>query len=556
MPDISELLAAGTPPPQVDTPTVAYAKALALRNEQQQQQQGAQQLQMGALNLQQARRDANDQDVMRQSMMDAQGDPNKALQLAISRGASPKAVIGLQGQLLDMRTKLAALDKDTLDNTAKAHDAMRGSLNAYINNPSMLEKTNGWSDFMQQQVDAKHITPAEAAPYASYPGDEQAQRIANSLATGSVLAKEEIDARTADARKTTAATGAAKQTIEAPGQIADATQKQVTALAPQLEAAFKQGGPQAVGAVLDQQPYGIAKRFASAAKAGDFTAAALTPEQTTTATQAALNAQNTEADRKVTQGQNLQRIFIEGKNADINAKKFALEFGGNAVQGWAKQVEQNPDTANQVPAGLRTSVMQQFTQNTGLAFPKPLAGTAVDQERASRNALDAVSQIQDALKDPDIQSSLGPIMGRLGDVQQDMGTSLGLSPAAAQKAQQLRTNMRYLVFQEGKALLGGRMPQKLMEALESSSPSVKMDAPTMQGAMAGVSDAANRNLDQTFKQRFGAGSTRPGAAPATGGAPPPFPAKLSQSDVGKTYTNKDGKAVTIKAVSPDGKSFQ
>lgn len=45
----------------------------------------------------------------------------------------------------------------------------------------------------------------------------------------------------------------------------------------------------------------------------------------------------------------------------------------------------------------------------------------------------------------------------------------------------------------------------------------------------------------------------PSAAPA---APAPFPARLSQSDVGKTYLNKAGKAVTINAVSPDGQSFK
>jgi hypothetical protein len=44
------------------------------------------------------------------------------------------------------------------------------------------------------------------------------------------------------------------------------------------------------------------------------------------------------------------------------------------------------------------------------------------------------------------------------------------------------------------------------------------------------------------------------AAPAA--APPPFPAKLSQSDIGKTYTNKAGKPIKIQAVSPDGMSFK
>jgi hypothetical protein len=238
----------------------------------------------------------------------------------------------------------------------------------------------------------------------------------------------------------------------------------------------------------------------------------MTAEQRTQADQAALNERNTEADRKVTQAQNARRIAIEGQNAGINAQKFAMEYGGDAVKGWAKQIADNPDTANQVPPALRTAVMQRFTSDTGLPYPKPLQGTAVDTERASRNALDAVQQIKDALADPEIQSRVGPILGRLGNAEQGVGTAVGLSPAAEAKAQQLRTNMRYLVFQEGKALMGGRIPQNLMQQLEQSSPSVKMDAGTLNGALAGVTDAANRNLDQTFKQRFGDTAARPGSA--------------------------------------------
>ena len=248
-----------------------------------------------------------------------------------------------------------------------------------------------------------------------------------------------------------------------------------------------------------------------------YTRSRLTPDQRTSTDQQALNAQNTEADRKITQAQGAQRIAIENRNAGINAQKFAMEFGGDAVKGWAAQIAQNPDTANQVPPSLRTPVMQAFTAQTGLPYPKPLTGTAVDTERASRNALDAVQQIKDALADPEIQSRVGVILGRLGNAEQAAGGAVGLSPAAEAKAQQLRTNMRYLVFQEGKALMGGRIPQNLMQQLEQSSPSVKMDAGTLNGALAGVTDAANRNLDQTFKQRFGENAARPAVALPDGG---------------------------------------
>jgi hypothetical protein len=117
--------------------------------------------------------------------------------------------------------------------------------------------------------------------------------------------------------------------------------------------------------------------------------------------------------------------------------------------------------------------------------------------------MDALKQVNEAIQDPEIQSRLGPILGRLGNAEQAVGTAAGLSPAAEAKAQQIRTNMRYLVFQEGKALLGGRLPKNMMESLEASSPNVKMDAGTLQGALAGVQDAAMRSLDTADQQRFG-----------------------------------------------------
>lgn len=269
--------------------------------------------------------------------------------------------------------------------------------------------------------------------------------------------------------------------------------------------------------------------------------ARLTPEQRTQADQAALNARNLEADRKVTQQQAADRLKVEQQNAGINAKKFALEFGGDAVKGWAKQVADNPDTANQVPPGLRTSVMQAFTAQTGLPFPKPLTGNAVEQERASRNALDAVAQVKAALADPEIQKRIGPILGRLGSAEQAAGTAIGLTPEQEAKAQQLRTNMRYLVFQEGKALLGGRMPQQLMESLEKSSPNVAMDAGTLNGALAGVTDAAGRNLDQTYKQRFGEKATRPGSAAAA--AIPDWKKQAAAAPIGTTIPLPGGRKV-------------
>ena len=111
--------------------------------------------------------------------------------------------------------------------------------------------------------------------------------------------------------------------------------------------------------------------------------------------------------------------------------------------------------------------------------------------------------IKRALQNPAIKANIGPILGRLGEAEQGLGASLHLSPADEALAQELRTRMKYFVFQEGKAVLGGRLPQQLMQQLESSSPNVKMDAGTLTGALNGAAGNARGVIDNVERSRFG-----------------------------------------------------
>lgn len=238
----------------------------------------------------------------------------------------------------------------------------------------------------------------------------------------------------------------------------------------------------------------------------------------------------------------------------LQAKKFAAEFGGDAVKGWAATIKDNPDAASSIPANLRNAVQQQFSKDTGLPFPKPLSGPTKTQETAARNGLAALQQVSEDIKDPEVQSRLGPIMGRLGEAEQDVGATAGLSPEAAAKAQRLRTNMRMMALQEGKAVFGGRVPQKMMEHFQSASPNDKMEPGTLQGALEGMQDAGMRALDSADQERFGGKmrtrEDRGVKAVEFGGGAPSLPVKLSASDVGKTYVNKAGKSIKITAVNP------
>jgi hypothetical protein len=275
----------------------------------------------------------------------------------------------------------------------------------------------------------------------------------------------------------------------------------------------------------------------------------MTPDQQITTAQTAANAAETkrhnlsaEATSKlaaaVSQGRLAQEQMVNG-----------MKYGPGTQEYWVKQLQDNPDSIKEMPAEFRSVVGQKFREATGLPLPTPLSGATQTQETAARNALDGVSFIREALKNPEIQKQIGPIMGRLGDAEQRVGTAVGLSPKAEQIAQELRTRMRYFIFQEGKAVLGGRLPQQLMQQMESSSANVKMDPNMLLGALKGAEDNANSVMDNADKQRFG-GKMR--SREMRGQAPPASGALSTGHAVGDVVT-VGGKKYKVTKVLPNDK---
>lgn len=112
-------------------PMEQFSRAMALKNMlqnaplqhealQQQVQAGAQENQMRELQMQ-------DQQRVRQAFMDAQGDPDKTVDLASKAGVNPQLVIGLRNSFLEQKQKLATLTKDQLDNQKKIVDMSEAS---------------------------------------------------------------------------------------------------------------------------------------------------------------------------------------------------------------------------------------------------------------------------------------------------------------------------------------------------------------------------------------------------------------------------------------------
>jgi hypothetical protein len=107
--------------PQAD-PLEQYGRLMQLKNQMAlqplQQQAAQQQVQTGAVDLQQKQQQFKDQQAMTAAMQGWDGkDYNDLIPLVQKNGGSAQAVIGLKGHILDQQSKIAEAAK----NNAQAH---------------------------------------------------------------------------------------------------------------------------------------------------------------------------------------------------------------------------------------------------------------------------------------------------------------------------------------------------------------------------------------------------------------------------------------------------
>jgi hypothetical protein len=196
-------------PPQPVNPLEEYARVVNLKSallaQQGQQMQNEQQ----QLTLQ-------DDQKWRQVMQspDWDGSPDKLLKMGIKAGVGPTSYRTMQAAMLDAQKKHADLDSTTLDNVQKTNDQYRGRLLSIINAPD-AQKQSLWDAEITKEEQAGKIQPG--AMTHTYPGDDAAQTFANHFALGSVLAKEAIEDKAAEARKSQADTAASRLNLETPG---------------------------------------------------------------------------------------------------------------------------------------------------------------------------------------------------------------------------------------------------------------------------------------------------------------------------------------------------
>lgn len=503
----------------------------------------------GLENLQ-TQRDQQDQDILRKAMADSvnpsTGEPDmqKAKMLAIQNNLSPKGYMTWQKGEVEHQQALANLSGKHLENTKAQVDGVGGILQHLAGLPD-ADRINALPQAVAAAKQYGVDLPAEDKGANWYKSEaaftiQSSQQLADKKAADEnarAQAEEQRKAQLAPSQLTEAQNKAAESGITLQGSKLDLQAKNRSAAAVQLAGAATQQAyaqayqsldPSLKGQFPDPASWDPTKTPQAVIKG------ALTPEQQTTANQAATNAAETSRH-------NLSDESISKLKAGVEAGRLAMErtvnnmkFGPETAQYWAQQLADNPDSVSEMPKELATTAGKLFTAKTGLPLPKPLSGQTQQSETAARNALDGIAAIREDLQDAEVQKNLGPIMGRLGEAGQALGKQIGLSPAAEAKAQDLRTRMQYFVFSEGKAIMGGRMNGQLFKQLQDSSANVKMDAGTMTGALTGAEENAQQILDNADKQRFG-GKMRPREMRGAGSTPA-------------------AAAGTVRVVSPEGKT--
>lgn len=205
---------------------------------------------------------------------------------------------------------------------------------------------------------------------------------------------------------------------------------------------------------------------------------------------------------------------LEEQKLGQTLREFNATKGPAAIESLTDQVHANPDLFQKLTGDVANLVAQRFSAKYSLPAPRSLPADMKNKEDGSLIALNHIDAIRELLKNPVIQQRLGSFKGRIGELEQKFGSTVGLSAADATAIQDFRSRIPYLFGQEAKALYGGRPAAKLLEGLKASSPDMSKGLPLFLGALNAAEAMGKLNLKSADDYRFNKrGITPPPGAP-------------------------------------------
>ncbi len=209
------------------------------------------------------------------------------------------------------------------------------------------------------------------------------------------------------------------------------------------------------------------------------------------------------ADAKILSAQELSNMRkLESAKFGQQLREWNLTKSPEALGKLADQVHDNPDLFQKLSGPEAVMVANTLKDKYNEGAPRPLDAKMKAQENAALLAYNHVQSLRPFLDNPTIQKRLGAWNGRVGELEQLIGTTAKLSPEDSRAIQEFRTRLPYLFGQEGSAIMG-RPAQKFMDELKKVSPRTTMGVPLLQGAMDAIQNNARVTIDSAAQAKKG-----------------------------------------------------
>lgn len=214
-------------PEQQPSPIQQAGQVLSLKDLMQSSQ--AQQIQ-----LQNAQQDQDDQQKFRQAFTEANGDPDKTVQIAAKAGVGPKLLVPYQQSVLDRKTKLMTYSKDQLDLQQKQADVIQGAHDKV----TAADPADRPAVYAQQTQALKGMGLDTSQFPPQYPGDEAFKTIGAAVQGHGQMIKDAQSASEASKNTAQGREASARATLdENKANIAANYQKDPSQLLAQVDAA-------------------------------------------------------------------------------------------------------------------------------------------------------------------------------------------------------------------------------------------------------------------------------------------------------------------------------
>jgi hypothetical protein len=309
---------------QVENPMAAnlqYQQAQAAKAEADERAQLTQEQQLKNQEMQQQ---MASQQAIQRAYVQANGNFQAAMPLALQAGARPADVMALQQKDIEQRKSLADLDTVTLTNHDKHTKDALNAVAPLLQLPDD-QAAQQWAPTVTALLKGHDLNPDDLTKAgvdpAVYPGRDHLQLLVSTLnGYQQGITNEQKNREIAAQEASSGATVAEKQT--------ETQQKQRALDASALATAAKQG-PAAYQSALEALPYGRAE-FEGVTDPTQITRLGMTPEEQVKADQAAAQLAATTKHNQVMEGQGAGRLNVERQRLALET---GMMGGGGAAAG-------------------------------------------------------------------------------------------------------------------------------------------------------------------------------------------------------------------------------